>query len=221
MPFYRLFCALPPVDSHHGFFFKWVGVASFPPWGSISKWGIKETWHPDSNSCRCLRSHRRTSPCGFCMRIRGLRRSCALPPFTVRVWEKSVHSNRNGDIIYRYLVSAFLLSFLQTSVFSADPSLSASWKTDLTVPAAGRSYWRCLWDVFVLSKCLPGFVCTLRNFFFMCSISRFWEWEKPGRGVTSGTQSAEGKKSDYWRRPWTLWGSSRTLSSSLSIGMTP
>lgn len=34
---------------------------------------------------------------------------------------------------------------------------------------------------------------------------RCWGWEKLGKAVTSATPSAEGKKSDYWRRPWRLW----------------
>lgn len=65
---------------------------------------------------------------------------CAPSLHSQRVWEKSVHSNINTDIIYRYLVSIFFIVISSNEcIFLADPSLSASWKTDLTFPAAGRS----------------------------------------------------------------------------------
>ena len=47
---------------------------------------------------------------------------------------------------------------------------------------------------------------------------RCWEWERRGRAETWVALSAEGKKSDYWRRPWRLWLTRRILLSCLWTG---
>lgn len=48
---------------------------------------------------------------------------------------------------------------------------------------------------------------------------RCWEWEKGGRVVTWVVLLVEGKKSDYWRRPWRLWLTKKTLLSCQWTGM--